>query len=275
MRKLLAQIFLEESEKKHLYLAAWEGYLANNLYEEMFFDPEIQKLYERGLALAGKEEPKREYFREPNEGMAIHLALAFVVYHKKFGFKHPLFREFWKQNTERQAKFVSFLGRMFVSGDNPQANEVLQKNPESRDRLVKFWQWLLKNYTGSELFREFGFWINLEKKIIEPAQLANMVKETLEKTKGVLAWGHGLTKNVIKLAQTSPKDTLEIARLYLLEGGVRGGKMRWLFMLDDEWFEALEILYKNLETKNATYALINDLIREGGSKFWQLKEIVQ
>jgi len=56
---LLPQIFPEDSVKKHLYLAAWEGYLANNLYEEIFFDSEFQKLYERGLNLTGNEDQKR------------------------------------------------------------------------------------------------------------------------------------------------------------------------------------------------------------------------
>jgi hypothetical protein len=276
MHGLLSKIFPEESAKKHLYLAAWEGYLANNLYEEIFFDPAFQKLYERSLALTGDEDPKRKYFKEPDEGIAVHLALAFVVYHKRFGFDHSLFKEFWKQNNiERQAKFVSLIGRMFVSGDNAQANELLKKEPESRERLIKFWEWLLKNYTNPKLFIEFGFWANLEKKIFEPVWLAKQIKATLEKTKGVLEWDYALTKSINELAKAAPKETLEIARLCLLEGGVRGGKMRMPFMYEDEWFGVLKALYENAETKDTTYALIDDLIREGGSTFWKLKEIIQ
>lgn len=275
MHKLLAQIFPEESEKKHLYLAAWEGYLANNLYEEIFFDAVFQKLYERGLAVTGQEDSKRKYFREPDEGIANHLSLVFIFHYKKFGFEHPLFLEFWNKNVERQAKFVSFIGRMFVSGDNAQANEFLKKEPESRERLLKFWQWLLENYDEPKLFTEFGFWINLRKNIFEYSWLAQKVKETLEKTNGVLDWDSGLTKSILELAKTSPKDTFEIARLYLLEGGVRGGIMRMPFSADNEWFEALKVLYSNSETKDGTFALINDLIREGGSMFWKLKEIIQ
>jgi hypothetical protein len=43
----------------------------------------------------------------------------------------------------------------------------------------------------------------------------------------------------------------------------------------EEWFGALKVLYENAETKNVTYTLIDDLIREGGSTFWKLKEIIQ
>jgi hypothetical protein len=275
IHELLSQIFPEESLKKHLYLAAWEGYLANNLYEEIFFDPAFQKLYGRGFTLTGDEDSKRKYFKEPDEGIATHMALAFIVYYKRFGFGHPLFKEFWKQGVERQAKFVNFIGRMFVSGDNAQANELLKKGPESKERLIKFWEWLLENYTDPKLFTEFGFWVNIEKKIFEPAWLAKQIRATLEKTKGVLEWDYAFTKSINELAKAAPKETLKIVHLYLLEGCVRGGKMRMPFMYDEEWFGALKVLYENAETKDATYALIDDLIREGGSIFWKLKEIIQ
>ncbi len=275
IHELLPQIFPEETAKKHLYLAAWEGYLANNLYEEIFFNPEFQKLYERGLNLTGSEDQKRKYFKEPDEGIAVHMALAFIVYHKKFGFDHPLFKEFWKQDVERQKEFISFIGRMFVSGDNAKANEQLRKDSESRERLIKFWEWLLQNYNDPKLFAEFGFWVNLEKGIFEPEWLAKQLKATLEKTNGFLEWDYALTKSINELAKVAPKDILEIARLSLLEGGVRGGKMRMPFMYDEEWFGALSALYENADTKDDTYKLIDDLIREGGSTFWKLKEIIK
>ncbi|MCD6121950.1 MAG: hypothetical protein J7K04_08935, partial [Spirochaetales bacterium] len=90
IHRLLPEIFPEKLEKKHLYLASWEGYLVNKLYEEIFFDPYFQKLYKRGLAFTGKEDPKRKFFKDPDESIAAHFALAFVVFHNRFGFDHPL-----------------------------------------------------------------------------------------------------------------------------------------------------------------------------------------
>lgn len=274
VRGLLSQIFPQEPERKYLYTAAWEGYLANNLYEEMFFEPEIQKLYERGLALTDADFPKQKHFREPDEGMAVHLALAYMHY-KKFGFGHALFDTFWKKNDpEQHANFVSFLGRSFVSGDNANANELLKKEPESKKQLKDFWDWMLENYKDSKPFVEFGFWINLKKDIYELVWLAEHVKKTLEKTKGSLGWDYGLMKTVVRLAQEAPRDTLEITRQYLLESGVRGDARRRPLYLDNEWTEALKILYENPETKPGTCNLIDELIREGGSTFWNLKEMV-
>jgi len=272
---LLPQIFPEDSNKKHLYLAAWEGYITTNLYEEIFFDQAFQRLYERGLALTGNEDPNRKYVKEPDEGIAIHMALAFVAYYKKFGFEHPLFKEFWRQNVERQAEFISFIGRAVISGNDTRLNDFIKREPESKEKLMKLWEWLLKSYNDQRLFVEFGFWVNLEKKIFEPAWLAKQLKATLEKTKGVLEWDYALAKSIDELAKVAPKETFDIIRLYLLEGGVRVGKMRMPFTYDEEWFRAVKILYDNLETRADTYKLIDDLIREGGSTFWKLKEIIK
>lgn len=274
IRKLLPQIFPEASDKKHLYLAAWEGYLANNLYKEIFVDSAFQELYERGLDLTDIKDPNREYFKDPDESIAVHLALAFMHY-EEFCLDHSLLRIFWgNNNSEQHAAFVSFLGRMFVSGDNAIANELLEEEQRSRQRLRDLWDWILESYEDKRPFVEFGFWISLEKDIFEPAWLAGHVKKTLEKTNGFLDWGYGLKKSIIRLAEASPKDTLEIARLYLLEGGIRGGRMRMPYIFDDEWFKTFKILHSDPATTSGTYTLINDLIREGGSIFWKLKNIL-
>lgn len=274
---LLPQIFSQEPAKKYLYTAAWEGYLANNLYEGMFFDPEIQKLYERGLALTDTDyPPQQEHFKKPDEGIAEHLALAFMHY-KKFRFDHPLFDAFWKKNNpERHANFVDFLGHTFVSGNNASAHELLEKEPESKKRLKEFWDWLLENYENPKPFIQFDFWITLENGIFEPAWLAERVRKTLEKTKGALEADYKLTKSIVRLAQANPEDTLKIAQWYLLEGGVRCNEPRRFSYVnvENEWKEAFKILHGNSETKSETSVLINKLCQEGGRPFWDLKEIL-
>ena len=277
IRGLLPKIFPQEPAKKHLYTAAWEGYLANNLYEEMFFDPEIQELYERGLALTDADyPPQQEHFKKPDKGIAEHLALAFMHY-KRFRFDHPLFKAFWKENNlERHANFVNFLGHSFVSGINVNTRELLEKEPESKERLKDFWDWLLENYENPKPFIQFDFWITLENQIFEPAWLAERVRKTLEKTEGKLDSYFKLTQSIGQLAKANPKDSLEIVRLYLLEGGIRRGGQRELLLGTHDWGrwkEAFKILHDNSGTKSKTSALINKLL-EGGSPFWDLKKIV-
>ncbi len=278
IRRLLPHIFSQEPDKKHLYTAAWEGYLVNHLYEEMFFDPEIQKLYERGLALTGADYPSQQkHFKKPDESIVEHFALAFMHY-KKFQFDHPLFKAFRQENNpERHENFVNFLGRSFISGNTENVRELLRTKPESKERLRKFWDWLLEHCQDQKPFAEFGLWINLENGIFEPAWLAERVRKTLEKTERALDFDHELTKAIVRLAQANPKDTLEIARSYLLEGGIWRDEQRYLLLYTDDWVqwkEAFKILYDNPETKQKTSVLINNLILKGGNPFWCLKEIV-
>lgn len=273
---LLPQIFPTKQEKAHLYIAAWEGYLSENLYEEVFFDQKFQELYKRGLALTGKEDSQRKYFRDLNEGIATHFALAFLHYHDRFGFDHELLQEFWKSNVERHKDFIDFIGRAVISGDSSRVDALIGKDPDTKEYLKNLWDRLLDTYENPELFAAFGFWISLEKNIFEPVWLAERLRKTLEKTEGNLSWDYGLSKSIIELAKNAPKDTLEITRLYLLERGVRKSKLLMPFRVeDDEWFEVFRILYNDSSTKKDTYSLIDDLIREGGSIFWKLKDIVE
>ena len=274
IRKLLPRIFDQEPAQKHLYTAAWEGYLANRLYGAMFFDPEIQFLYQRALDLTdGDFSRQQKHFKRPDEGIAQHLALAFMHY-EAFGFDHQLFKAFWKNDSPKQhAHFVNFIGRSFISRDK--AEESFEFSREVKSRLRELWDRLLKKSEEREVYKEFGFWINLDKGIFELAWLAKRVRETLERANGFLRWDNGLVEVSPQLAQAAPEDMLEIVRLYLHEGGVRGKNQQvlWLWDSDNKWIEAFETLYRNPSTRAGTAALINRLIHEGGRAFWQLKRI--
>ena len=275
IRKLLPRIFDQEPAQKHLYTAAWEGYLANRLYGAMFFDPEIQFLYQRALDLKDSDFSRQQkHFKEPDDGIAQHFALAFMHY-KEFGFDHQLFIAFWKNdNAIQHAHFVNFVGRSFISRDK--AEESFEFSQEVKGRLRELWDWLLKKHEKQEVYMELGLWINLDKGIFEPAWLAQRVRQTFEKTNGLLTWDAELVKKSPLLAQAAPEDTLEIARLHLLVGGVQGKNQRmlWHWDSDNKWIEAFEILYRNSSTKIETRGLINRLVGEGGRTFWQLKRIL-
>lgn len=275
IRKLLPRIFPQEPARMHLYTAAWGGFLARGLYEEMFFDPAIQSLYRRGLELPdASDSPQRQNHSEPGARLAQHLALAFMHY-EDFGLDHPLLEAFWKNDSSTQhAHFVKDIGRSFISRDI--AKESFEFSREVKGRLRELWDWLLQNDEKREVYMEFGLWINLDKGIFEPIWLARRVRETLEMADGFLEWDNDLVKASPRLAQEAPEETFEIARLYLLEGGVRGKNQQvlWRWDLYDEWIEAFEILYRNPATRAGTDGLINELVRDGTQAFWPLKRIL-
>jgi hypothetical protein len=272
-KKLLSKIFPQEQNKKHLYTAAWEGYLINNLYKDIFFDEKFEELYERGIELKKEDFPKyQKHFKDPDEALATHLALAFVHF-SEFDFKHRLFEKFWNsKKTEAHKSFISFIGRHVFSRES--AFEWIKENKIDVDKLKKFWDWALKN-CNPEVLTGFGFWLSPEKNYLDAKWLAPRVYRTLEKTKGILDWDYGLTQSISELVDVDHQSSMYIAELYLLEGWVRNPdvKKRPLF-LEDKWIEALRKLYKIPDTKNRVEKLINDLISEGGRQFWDLEKIL-
>lgn len=271
---LLPVIFSTEASKKHLYLAAWEGYLAATLYKDIFTEPAFQALYERGVALNEEKDPGRRYRKDPDEGIAGHLALAFVNF-DGFNFESNLFRAFWQsENIKQKAAFLSFIGRVYLSTENAKNKELLEKQPEIKKKIMDLWDWVLANCSQETVFHGFGFWVNHERPVIDLSWLAVRFKKTLEITKGVIEWDYGLTMLLPQLAMAAPGDSLAIARLLFLEGGVKNKERRHSFFWDDKCFETLKILYANPDTKSGAIALIDDLIREGGSIFWKLKDIL-
>ena len=275
IRQLLPNLFPQKPAKQHLHTAAWGGFLSRNLYEEMFFDPEVQNLYLRSFELPDTVDSLRQNDGEPGARLAQHLALAFMHY-EEFGLDHALLETFWEKGYPNQhAHFVRFLGRSFVSGGRP--DQFFLDHPDSKPRLGDLWEWALKREEKPEVYREFGLWVNLDKGIFEPAWLARQVRQTLERTGGVLGWDVGLQKAGPRLAQEAAEETLEIARLYLLEGVIRGGnqELRWLWDSDNTWMEVFETLHGNAKTRAETVILINRLIEDGGRAFWPLKRILR
>ncbi len=272
MQGLFSQIFSAELTKKNLYTAAWEGYVSTNLYEEIFFNADIQKLYERGLALTDADYPKQKHFKEPDEGIAVHIALAFMHF-TKFRFDHDLFKKFWSMpNPEYHKEFISFIGRHSISRES--ATEWIKHNKVDIEKLKKFWDWALENCNADAL-TGFGFWVNTDRSPLEIKWLAKHARQTLEKTNGYVEWEYGLMRSLSTFAKEAPEDTLPILRAHLLEEVAKHEPVRiWLHM-DIEVYDAFRELYKNEATKEGVRILINDLLPYRNGMFWGLKSILE
>lgn len=272
MHGLLPQIFPKEPEKKHLYTAAWEGYLSTNLYKDLFFNHDIQRLYERGLALTDADYPKQKHFKEPDKGIAIHLALAFIHF-SEFCSEHDLFKKFWNtKNLKRHKEFISFIGQHSISREA--AAEWIKYNKVDIEKLKKFWDWALEHCDADEL-TGFGFWINTERGVLDTKWLAQRVRKTLEKTKGYVEWEYRLMQSLVTFAKKAPEDTLAILRTHLLEEVAKHEPIRTWLYVDNEVFDAFKELYKNKTTKDGVRTLINDLLPYRNGFFWGLKSVLE
>lgn len=264
---LLPKIFPSDPLMKDLYFAAWEGYLSNNLYQEMFHDTLIQELYKRNIFTSQEEYTKRRYFREIDEGLATHLALAFVHY-DDFTFDSPLFNLFWEtKSILRHKEFISFVGRYGISRD---ADSVIsEEHLLSIEKLKKFWEWVI-DQSEPEALDGFGYWINPNKDFFNDDKwLAKMLGETLKKSEGGLDWEYGLMERLPVLALAAPSETLVLLSEYFL--GKRNQERQW-FRADEKLQMVFRTLSENPETNKQTGVLVNDLISRYGRRFWELKD---
>ncbi len=269
VRNLLPTIFPVQKSKDH-FLAAWEGYLANTLYKELY--EELESLYCHAIDIPESEYTKRKYIKELDETLATHLALAFIHF---TGFDDPLFKKFWDTpNIKRHEEFVSFLGRHYITRDQA-GDEWFKEHEVNKQKLMDFWDWLLTRAgTPPEVFEGFGFWVNPHKEVLDLQWLASRMANTMEKAKGKIDWDYGLMEQLPKLAVVAPKETFKIIKTYLLDGdNINSHRSGWIHV-DRELKEALSILYGNDSTKSEVYELVNKLITVGGQRFWILKEIL-
>lgn len=274
VRSIFSNIFDSKDKDKYLKLAAWEGYLSNNLYNELFFETYIQDLYSKNITLS-LSYPKQKFFKDPQESLAIHFALAFIHF-EKFGLDNLLLNKFLANANKKQlSEFINFIGKSVVTRENTNVLKD-EKFPWRIKRVKNFWEKMLINKSKSPSLIEFGSWIETSGGVFEDKWLASMVARTLSATDGELTWNYGLTKSIERLSAKSPQDTLTILEKHFI-WLIENEKHFFPIQDDKEWYGAFKMLYesKDKEIKDATYSLINRLIEKGGKQFWSLEEIVK
>ncbi|MBC7129175.1 MAG: hypothetical protein H5T45_05540 [Thermoplasmatales archaeon] len=264
IKKQIGKIFRKEDF--NLFISAWEGYLKGvmdlGLHKDMFFDSVLQKLYEHCVDLTDLPSD-REYDLDPREGLAQHLALAYVFF-DSFDFGHKLFDKFLnKSDHEQISYFVKKIGL------------ILNYNPpiKSKEKLKRLWDWMLEHYEDKTIFEGFDFWIHPE--FFEACWLARRLKKILRKTNGHMEIFR-LEESIVELAKKCPEGTLDVIHLFL-EGIIKRRNEGYFLIIkkDDSWYEAMKVIYNsNEENKEKCEKVISDLIEKGSRDFWALKQIV-
>lgn len=271
---LFPQIFLKDDpNKKDLYLATWEGYLSNTLYDKMF--TELRDYYAHAITLNPPDYTDRKYLTGLDKSLAIHIALAFA--HLDLEIDDPLFVQFWsKPNVKRQQEFISFIGSSCLSRDQA-GDEWLKEHKVSKGKLLSFWDWALEHVIEPEVFSGFGFWVNPKAEILDDNLVIERMAKTLKKSNGNLDWDYALLRRLPVFAQKDGEKTLEVISNYLLDqkGDLNQGH-RAPPLYDNELKEALKTIYQNGNDaiKQRVYDLINNLIEKGSSVFWDFKEVL-
>ena len=271
---LLPEIFpKDDPSKKDIYLASWEGYLSNTLYDKLFV--ELKNYYSHAITLDPKDYTQRKYSKGLDESLAIHIALAFA--HLGLEINDPLFVQFWDTpNVKRHQEFISFIGRSCLTRDQA-GDEWLKENKVSKDKLIKFWDWALENIAEAEALAGFGFWVNPNKEVLDENMVIERMALTMEKSDGDIDWDYGLLRKLPIFAEKNGEKTFEIIRHFLLDSkGNLNQNRRAPLMYETEIKEALTLIYKNGDAiiKQKITDLVNTLIEKGSSMFWNLKDVI-
>lgn len=273
--KLLPAIFpKDDPNKKDVYLASWEGYLSNTLYDKLF--TAFYDYYSHAITLDPKNYTERKYSKGLDESLAIHIALAFA--HLGLEINDPLFVQFWDMpNVKRHQEFISFIGRSCLTRDQA-GDEWLAENKVSKEKLLKFWDWALEHVTEPEALAGFGFWVNQNKEVLDDTAVIERMAQTLKKSGGDIDWDYGLMRRLPIFAEKNGGKTLEIISNFLLDSkdNLNQNRRAPLFSIDGEIKESLDVIYKNGDgaIKQKVVDLINLLIEKGSSTFWGLKDVI-
>lgn len=275
---LIPQIF-EGEKDEYLKLASIEGYLTQTLYKEIFEDDDFKKLYKGWISLENTKYPNQKHFKDVDEALAIHMALAFINFGIDVG--KGLIKTFWHtdnpNNQVRYYEFISFVGRSVLTRGNVGDNW-LKESKITKEKLFKFWNWALENIDDEKVLSGFGHWINPDIEVLDDSFVVEKIAETLKESDGDIDWDYGLMQRLVKFAKTDPKNTISIIENYLLDekGELNKHRRVPMFHADNEIKKALDTIYKEKENLRAKIEnLINTLIKKGSSTFWSLEDILE
>jgi len=273
--ELLPEVFpKDDPEQKDIYLATWEGYLSNTLYDKLF--NVLGDYYSCAIKIEPKNYTDRKYLKGLDETLAVHIALAFA--HLGLEMSDPLFKQFWDTvNTTRHKEFISFIGRSCLTRDQA-GDEWLKQNKVSKEKLVSFWDWALNNVSEPKALSAFGFWINQNKEVLDDNIVVEKIALTMKKSDGNIDWDYGLLKRLPIFAEKNSSKTLEIISSYLLDSKNNLNQNRQAPLLyQEEIKEAMKIIYKSGDEgiEQRVTDLINILIEKGSSMFWGFKDVLK
>jgi hypothetical protein len=268
---LLDRIFPIERAKRDIYLAAWEGYLTREPFGKLL--TRLESYYRRALEIAPSDYTKRAYHLDLDDGIATHLAIAFV-WAPEVTLDTDLLKAFWSiKNPERHIKFISHIGRQCILHTG--GERWVETSPVGTKRLADFWDWALEHCTDVTILAAFGYWMKPDPLLFDNEWLAARILRTLEKTNGVIEWQHGVLAALQELAPISPSTVMQCLRLRLVEARAADPAHSGWVYADDELIKTFRILYREPTSQKATRKLISDLLPIGNGQFWRLKEAMQ
>lgn len=260
---------LKDSVFKDENFGSVEGYLSSNLHPKMFID--FKEVYKNILSLDEKSFSVRTYTKNLDEGLAEHLALAYL-YFEDTKEKEELLDVFWKtKNSKQQKHFINFIGRTVINSENA----LTAINNNLLPKLKSLIDLVLGLDLDNKVYSGFGFWVNKDKEILDDVYLIDKLAIILNRSNGELDWDYGFIQRLKVFSEKDPKNTLLAINNYFIDSAGNLSAHRLFPIYVSEEKEALEIINESKDCKEQVRELIDRLLILGGNNFWQLKDITK
>jgi hypothetical protein len=253
VKQNIDKIFPKNKESEKLWLAAFETYLANPVYKDIFKLIEIE--YEKAISYIAVKEYRRKLFVNIHEKLAQHLIVAYV-----FGIsnKELMDKFFSKAPISARATAINFIGREIFNDRN------LKENKDKIDlRKIKLiLNERLKEKNIEEL-KEFGWWfINSP---FDKSWNIEKLYEIFKVTKGEI---EGVVEIIEKLKEYVNVDALHVSEcLFLI---LEGENNYWdVYYKKETYKEIILTLFqsKNVRVRKTLEEIINRLVEKGFLEF--------
>ncbi|MFA5184682.1 MAG: hypothetical protein WC456_04125 [Patescibacteria group bacterium] len=248
---------LNEKERRH---AAWDTYLLNGIFDEVFKGLEEQ--YKKAISELPQKLPEKRSRLDSNERLVAHMMIAYV--YKIIELKDQLFQDlFLKLNDELKGEAVSFAGRSYIMEGQK------KKDKPDMKRLKKFWEWRLEQSSSIKELENFGWWIKAN--VFDNEWMLKMLIDTLVKTNGFIDADFHVLKTLGELVDIHSKLVAKALLAFVKSrhgaygpvGYDRGDVKKIVTHLID---------VKDEEVKADVDDIIDQLLRLGHTEYLELKK---
>lgn len=242
-----------------LRYAAWETYLANEVFPEVYASLKLQ--YELAISELRKFKKTRRYWSDPVERLAEHMVIAYA-YRVEDG-KTANWVKFFRVATAKQrGHAVSFGGRAYVLRDSERFDEI----PPDTSRLQEFWEWRLAESGDREELQEFGWWIRAGR--FDDEWMLGRLVDTLNKSEGAIEADISVMNALSELAPKYPKLCAEVLTRIVKSRFTE----RWMLGSGGKAQHILTDVYNSQseETRKMALHLIDHLTKLGFEQYRQI-----
>lgn len=192
-------IFPSQKEMQLFFIAAFEGYLSNGVYKNIF--EALKSIYWKAIGLLGKNQDKAGYrVADIDERLPQHLMVVYIRDPKH----DDLIQHFFSDAPVKvRGQAINFLGRVIMREVSGYADKEIVI-----DRIGKLWDQRISSSgaTETEELQEFGWWF--KQSPFGRKDTINRLLKTLNISKGVINVAYEIIEELQEYALELPIETI-------------------------------------------------------------------